>query len=67
MAMMATQKTAKFLINSEEWNLFVRGCEAEGTYPSEALRKYCQTYSNGINVSAKEVIQSKIYQGKKML
>ena len=62
MAMMATQKTAKFLINSEEWDLFVKSCEAEGTYPSEVLRKYCQTYSNGIKVSAKKVTQSKIYQ-----
>lgn len=51
MAMMATQKTAKFLINREEWDLFVQSCVAEGTYPSEVLRKYCQTYANGVNVS----------------
>ena len=59
MAMMATKKTAKFLIENDDWNHFTQCCEAQGTYPSAVLREYCETYSKGSTVSVEKNKQKK--------
>lgn len=73
MAIMATKKTAKFLIDCEVWSRFITSCEDQGTYPSAVLREYCEKYSNGSNVSAiksnrpnSSSVQSAALNGRKM-
>jgi len=60
MAMMATKKTAKFLIENDDWNRFAQSCEDQGTYPSAVLREYCETYSKGSTVSVEINSKKKI-------
>jgi len=45
MAMMATNKTVKFLIDQQDWENFVSACDSRGTYPSEVLRELCSKYA----------------------